>query len=228
MKAALKKVGRLEDLGGPGLIDGAILRLKERARQEKELPPPLQADDLPKYAGGSLGSFREGLLSLPRAAAKALGPRVRTGWALQRVERAASGTGYVCTFRAGGGAVRRVEAKVVASTAPAHRLGAVEGLRDLVPEAARLDEVYYPPVASVTLAYPKTAFREPLVGFGNLIPRKMKIRTLGTIWSSSLFPERVPEGYEMLLSYIGGAQDVGIADLSDAEICQQVCVTVKV
>lgn len=60
-------------LGGPGLIDGAILRLKERARQEKELPEVLQSEDLPTYQGGSLGSFREGLQMLPNAALKAMG-----------------------------------------------------------------------------------------------------------------------------------------------------------
>lgn len=67
------QVARLEVLGGPGLIDGAILRLKERARQETELPEPLQSEDLPKYQGGSLGSFREGLQMLPNAALKAMG-----------------------------------------------------------------------------------------------------------------------------------------------------------
>ncbi|CAN0213147.1 unnamed protein product, partial [Phaeothamnion confervicola] len=183
MRAALKKVARLELLGGPGLIDGAILRLQERAREAKALPAPLQADDLPTYAGGALGSFRRGLQSLPRAAAAALGPkRVRTGWTLASVERAQGGAkGYISTFKAGGGATRKVKSKFVACTAPAHRLGAVKGLEEIVPASKRLTEVHYPPVASVTLAYPKTAFRRPLRGFGNLIPRKMKVRESGLV-----------------------------------------------
>lgn len=46
-------------------------------------------------------------------------------------------------------------------------------------------------------------------------------------FGSILLQGRAPEGYEMLLSYIGGAQDPDIAKLSPREIAQEVHRDVK-
>lgn len=64
--------------------------------------------------------------------------------------------------------------------------------------------------------------QEPLQGFGHLIPRANNIRSLGSIWCSSLFPDRAPKGYSLLLTFIGGAQDKSIINLSKEDIIQQV------
>ncbi|EEC43143.1 protoporphyrinogen oxidase [Phaeodactylum tricornutum CCAP 1055/1] len=226
MKAALKKIHRLEGLGdlGPGLVSGAINRFKEIA-DEKTSNPPDPA--WPTYKGGQLGSFRKGLQTLALAAEEYLGPeRVMKNTPIDKVEKLPDGRFKVTVLK--DDKPIEIIAKSVCLTSPTRVTCKVAA--DLVPAATRLAEVYSPPVASVTMAYKKEWFkelpggtsREPLRGFGHLLPRKMGVRSLGTIWSSSLFPGRAPEGWELLLTYIGGARDKGIADLSEEEIYKQV------
>ena len=222
IKAALKKVKRLEELGGPGILDGAIIRINEIKRTAPPKDP-----ELPEYSSGQLGSFRKGLQSLPQAVADKLGAgNVRLSHTLISVEEDQSNPNmrFTARFKTPNGE-KVIKARSIVLTSPAHVTHKL--IRNVLPEVENLENVYYPPVASVTLGYPKTAFRKPLRGFGNLIPRLMKIRTLGTIWSSSLFPYRAPDDYEMLLSYIGGAQDPEIANLSKEEIVQEVHRDVK-
>lgn len=210
MSAAFKKIYALQELGiTQGIVEGAIIRIQQK---KKEAPPP--DPELPTWKGGALGSFRKGLAMLPEAVAKQLGDRVRLSWRLLSLSKANDGR-YTATYDTPEGN-RTVIARSVAITAPATATAGILG--DLAPGAKSIADINYPTVWSITLAYPKSEFREPLSGFGNLIPRSMGIRTLGTIWSSCLFPGRAPEGMELLLSYIGGAQDPAIKDLTEEEV----------
>lgn len=219
MSAAFKKIFALTSLGGTqGIIEGAIIRIGQKKREAPPLDP-----ELPTWKGGALGSFRDGLAMLPNAVAEKLGEKVKLGWKLTNVSKEDDGR-YRAVYETREG-VRTVIAKAVAITTPAS--AAADILAEIVPGVEAIKEIYYPPVWSVTLAYPKSEFRKPLRGFGNLIPRSMGIRTLGTIWSSCLFPGRAPEDMELLLSYIGGAQDPAIRDLSEEEVVAAVDKDIK-
>lgn len=226
MRAALKKIHRLEGLGklGPGLVSGALERFKEIDREKRDNPPD---PAWPTYKGGQLGSFRKGLQTLALAVEKYLGEdRVWKKSAVETIEKLNDGRFRATITR--DGKKETVTARSISLTSPTRvtcRLAA-----DLIPAAERLSEVYSPPVASVTVAYRREWFRplpggtpdQPLRGFGHLLPRAMGVRSLGTIWSSSLFPGRAPDGWELLLTYIGGARDREIADLTEDEIYRQV------
>ncbi|MGA8981806.1 MAG: protoporphyrinogen oxidase, partial [Candidatus Acidiferrales bacterium] len=53
-----------------------------------------------------------------------------------------------------------------------------------------------------------------------LVPRGQKVRTLGTVWNSSLFPGRATSGTVTMTSFIGGATDVEIVQHSEQEIAR--------
>ena len=61
----------------------------------------------------------------------------------------------------------------------------VEGLRTKLIDS--LKKIYYPPIVGVWTVYPDEAFKLKLDGFGHLIPRTTNIRTLGSIWATTLF-----------------------------------------
>lgn len=92
-------------------------------------------------------------------------------------------------------------------------------LRSLAPDvSAALNGVEYTSVAVVSLGYVKSAVASSLDGFGFLVPRSEKLRTLGTVWNSSLFPNRAPDGHVLLTSFAGGATDPVITSLPGDDI----------
>lgn len=165
--------------------------------------------------------------------------KLRLQWVVTKVEKNDDDF-YTVTYDTPEG-TKTIKSRTVVSTAPAHALGDV--FTPVMPEASVLLDkvrkeidrigVYYPPVCAATVAYPKSSFKDVelpngfgnlqnLPGFGSLNPRSEGVRTLGTLWSSSLFPGRCPPEYNLLLNYIGGSRDVGIADLTEEEIVAEV------
>ncbi|WP_103669271.1 protoporphyrinogen oxidase [Pseudanabaena sp. BC1403] len=208
-KAAFSKIARLETYGG--LIAGAILSSKQRKAEKINDP------NIPKTKAGELGSFRQGIKMLPEAIATKLreqGSAIKQQWTLRSLEK--QGEVYISKFDTPTGEETVTSRSIVLAT-PAYVTAKL--LQDYLPAASQaLNEIFYPTVACVVLAYPKSEFAYDMKGFGNLIPRTQGVRTLGTIWSSSLFTGRAPEGWQLLLNFIGGTLDPALAKLSEPEI----------
>ena len=220
--AATGRVQRLEPLGG-SLVGGAIKAQKEAADKKRSGETPPRDPRLPEVKGQTVGSFRGGLQRLPNALADAIGrEQVRCSWELQAIAKAQGG-GYDLTYATPEGE-QRVHAGTVLITAPAYTTAKLlEPLSGVAADA--LSKFTYPCVCAVTVVYPRSAFREPehgkgpVNGFGQLHPRREGIRTLGTIYSSSLFGEdRCPKDEVMLLHYIGGVQDPMLYSPTIAEL----------
>jgi oxygen-dependent protoporphyrinogen oxidase len=117
----------------------------------------------------------------------------------------------------GGSGLNSSSAVVIATPAYA----TAELIRGISPSlSAALSGIAYAPVAVLAAGYQRPQVLDPLYGFGFLVPRKEKIRTLGTVWNSSLFPGRGPEGTVTMTSFIGGATDLEIVQHSDPEIAR--------
>ncbi|GLJ07056.1 hypothetical protein SUGI_0056690 [Cryptomeria japonica] len=220
MKAAFGKVCRLEEKGG-SIIGGAIKTIQE----SKNSPRPPRDPRLPKPKGQTVGSFKKGLTTIPNAIANRLGDKIKLGWKLLAIKKNSSG-GYALTYEIPDGSIS-IQTKTVVLTVPSYVASNI--LRPLsVTAADALSQFYYPPVAAVSISYPKSAIRNKclingeLKGFGQLHPRSQGIETLGTIYSSSLFPGRAPPDRVLLLNFIGGATNPDIAERSQSAIVSAV------
>jgi oxygen-dependent protoporphyrinogen oxidase len=93
---------------------------------------------------------------------------------------------------------------------------------------APFSEIRHPPVTSVVLGFKREDVEHPLDGFGMLIPKIESFKILGTIFSSSVFPNRAPENFVTLTSYIGGERQPELASLPSEKLIELVCEDLRV
>ena len=85
--------------------------------------------------------------------------------------------------------------------------------------AETLTDVNYPQVAVAVTGFRSEQIGKNLDGFGFLIPSKEKRPILGTLFHSAVFPERAPEGHQLLMTFIGGVRDGDRLDeMSDDDV----------
>ncbi|KAH9303053.1 hypothetical protein KI387_014636, partial [Taxus chinensis] len=89
-----------------------------------------------------------------------------------------------------------------------------------------LPMVTYLPMSIIITTFKKQDVKRPLEGFGILVPSKEEkngFQTLGTIFSSSMFPDRAPSDQYLFTTLIGGSRNKNLAKSSLKEL-QEVAV----
>jgi oxygen-dependent protoporphyrinogen oxidase len=211
LRSAFPQLYEAEKSAG-SVIRGLLFSAKKRAASAEK--PTLQ-------------TFRDGNQILIQALAANLGSKLRCGVTAKRVrltkafDNSTTDTANLEITLVANGLEEVLTTERLIIATPAQQAGNL--LRELDPQfESSLSSIAYPPVAVVSFGYPKSAILDSLDGFGFLVPRSSGLRILGTVWNSSLFPNRAPVGYVLLTSFVGGATDPSAVSLSEAEIISTV------
>ncbi|MFZ0828719.1 MAG: protoporphyrinogen oxidase [Verrucomicrobiia bacterium] len=222
VQQAFPRLAQLEARYG-SLIKGQFLGARDRKKSGE-----VAKDRAPKF------SFDAGLQVLPDTLAAQLGEAVKLNTAVSKLTQAADGWRVMT-------ANGEVEHNAVIYCGTAHKLAELQlELGAPVSKPARIEEgntpgrspalqtrfdlsafseIRHPPVASVVLGFRREDVAHPCEGFGLLIPKVEGFKILGTIFSSSLFPNRAPAGHLTLTSYVGGERYPELALLPPEKLC---------
>jgi oxygen-dependent protoporphyrinogen oxidase len=213
VQQAFPKLAALEEKYG-SLIKGQIFGARERKQRGE-----VAKDRAPKF------SFDEGLQVLPDTLRERLGHAVRLNTTVTKLTQTVKG--WLVDLRADG-QKSRVEHSAVLYAGTAFKLTEL-GLAVQQPTSlAPFGDIRHPPVASVVLGFRREDVAHPCRGFGMLIPKIEGFKILGTIFSSSLFPNRAPAGHLTLTSYIGGERYPELASRAPQELFDLTCADLRV
>jgi len=203
VQAAMPRLAAMEQ-EHRSLIIGGLKRLRQARRDPSPIPVEWR---------GKLVSFAQGLQRLTDRLAECIASQptaaLHTGCEISGIRR----EGEQWVVEDSHGQQWRARSLVLAVPAPV----AARLLRPLDEALADpLAAIAYPPVNAIALGFREQDIAHPLDGFGVLIPRAEKRRTLGALFSSTLFPNRAPAGHKLLNVFIGGRQDPAAAEGDDA------------
>lgn len=205
LRAALPKLHEFE------AQQGSILRGALKSRPAKGTPRP------------GLCSFRDGMGTLPHALAARLGDSllVEASVASLRYRKTDGKPWFEIDVARHDRRETLVASAVVIATPTQAASQVLQSVsNEFAPVFSRIE---YAPLAVVSAGYRREQLQRAVDGFGVLVPRSEGLRVLGTVFNSSPFPDRAPEGMVCFTSFAGGATDPQLCSLSDREIMRIVC-----
>ncbi len=164
----------------------------------------------PAATGSLFRTLKGGLHDLVRALEARMSGVERLRGAVEQV-RAATG-GYEVLFH---GEWLSAHHLVIATPAWA----AADLLGGMAPELQHLlSQVGYSSSMTVALGYRDADLKQPLTGFGFLVPAKERQSLVACTYVGRKFPHRTPEGTSLLRCFLGGAGRAAVLSQSDEEI----------
>jgi oxygen-dependent protoporphyrinogen oxidase len=246
---AFPKLARLEEQYG-SLIKGQIFGARDRKKSgevAKDRAPKFSFDEglqvLPETLAAQLGDAVKLNTAVTRLAQTADGWQVTLSEG--RVPRAPNSGNEVRDSQSSPLRNQETEHEAIIYCGTAYQLAELEIRRtgvppvsnssgengdrqDACPTFSAFSEIRYPPVASVVLGFRREDVTHPCQGFGMLIPKIEGFKILGTIFSSSLFPNRAPADHLTLTSYIGGERYPELARLPEDKLVALTCEDLRI
>ena len=168
---------------------GSVARGAIRARAKNKRTSMKVTDSLP-----SLGTLRPGMGRLPERLAEEMGPHIRYGARVTSIVRGKASWEVVLSHG------EHFFAEHVVLALPADE--AAKALDTSVPPLAmEFRKIAYEAICVVSGGYERRKVKNPLDGFGFMVPRSEGLRTISTFWNSSQFPERAPDGRVLITSF---------------------------
>jgi len=207
LKSCFPRIAELEAEYG-GLIK-AMIRLAKKKKAEVATGKAVASAAGP---AGVLTSFKGGIQDLTDILVAELGMAIiRSGEETVKVVKGDSVPWRVITTRG------EFSADAVILATPAY--ASADFITESAPEISGiLRQIPYSSMTVACFGYENEQIKYDLNGFGYLVPKQEKLSTLGTLWDSSIFEGRAPEGKVLLRSMMGGACFPQYIKLSDAEV----------
>jgi oxygen-dependent protoporphyrinogen oxidase len=204
MRASFPKIHEFE------MQYGSVIRGAMKSRPPKGTPR------------GGLCAFRDGMETLPRAIANRLGTSLHMETSVTAIRRGkANGKPWFEIDITRRDQRETLAASAVILATPTQVASQILGHLSAA-FAPIFSRIEYAPVNVLSACYRREQFQRAPDGFGFLVPHTEGLHVLGTVFNSSLFPGRAPEGMVALTSFSGGATDPQFCELSDREITETI------